>query len=431
MSPIDDELRSLLQSRASALEPAPDPLGGIETRAGRIRRRRTLASVSAAAAVAVAVAVAVPLVTGSSDGTAVRQPVTTAPPTHAETPYRPANLMPWERQSALELFGSSINYLTPLGTLLGVDYAQVGYQDLWTGRTEDSMAVTVGEVWTGEGAARLATVGDGPQLGPTVDPSQPYVAFAVGKTKGTLVVVAAPDTTVEYSAAGDGGWQQISGVGQAPPGVGLVPLQPLAPHDQIRLTLADGKVVTADAPDWTPPQSTSAPVNLLSTWAHRGEPTSLAVQVMHAFGEATGRRGVAEYRPLYDGTRNGLGFTIGQAWNDGDDAARTVAYDTDGTFFLGPVTLRDPWVLAGLFSTGGKDLLVLLPRPGAGRVGYSPDATSPFTAVASGRSDLDSVGLVDRDPKATADRVQVHQGDDSVVLTAPVASLTCGAKECG
>ena len=51
--------------------------------------------------------------------------------------------------------------------------------------------------------------------------------------------------------------------------------------------------------------------------------------------------------------------------------------------------------------------------------------------MASGRSDLTPVGLVDRDPKATADRVQVHRGDDSVILTEGIAKLTCGAKECG
>jgi hypothetical protein len=431
MSPLDDEVRSLLQSKAAGVDPAPDPLGGIESRARGLRRRRVLTSVSGAAAVVVAVAVAVPLLVSGSD-TATRQPGGTPTPT-AETPFRPANLLPWPRPEALEIFGSSINYLSPIGRLMGEpDYARVGYQPLWTGSVEGSAAVTVGEAWKGTEPARLVTVGAGDQLGPVVDPSQSVVAFAVGGDKGTLIVVAAPDAVVEYAADGSS-YQQISDVGQAPKGIGLVPIEAEDPNDTIRVTEADGSVVVQPAPDWTPVDTTT-PVNVLDTWVHRGYRQVLSTAaVVHAYEQATGLSGGGQYRSLYDGSHLGVSFTIGQAWTSGEPA-HTVALLSDGTFFLGPVTPRDPWLLGTLLATRhlvGSDLLVLLPRPGAGRIGYSPDGTSPFTDVANGRSDLNPVAVLDRDPKATADRVQVHRGDDSVILTEGIAKLTCGAKDCG
>ncbi len=433
MSPIDDELRALLTSRASDVPPAPDPLGGIETRARGLRRRRLLTSVSGAAAVVVAVAVAVPLLVSGTDKAAVNSPGDPSPTVSAvETPYRPANLLPWQRSSSLDRFGSSSNYLGRIGQLLGEqDYGKVGFVPLWDGPTEDAFEATVGQAWLGTDEAKLVTVGDGDQLGPVVDPSKPYVAFAVGKTKGTLIVVAAPDAVVEYAAEGGNGWQQISGVGQAPAGVGLVPLDAEDPNDSIRVTEADGTQVVASAPDWTP-AFTGTPVNVLDTWVHRGDPQSLSdAEVVKAYDHAVSGTG-GHYRSLYDGTRDGLRFTLGQAWAAGETAAHTVAYDSDGTFYLGPETPRDPWVLGAVFSTGAaKDLLVLLPRPGAGRIAYSPDATSPFNDVASGRSQQMEVGLVDRDPMAQQDRVQVHRGDDSIILTEGIAKLTCGAKECG
>src|SRR5690348_13699651 len=108
MSPIDDQLRALLTSRASDVPPAPDPLGGIETRARGLRRRRVFTSAAGAAAVVVAVAVAVPLLVSGGGTTAVKPPGDTTPTTTAvETPYIPANLYPWATRGNSEIFGSS------------------------------------------------------------------------------------------------------------------------------------------------------------------------------------------------------------------------------------------------------------------------------------------------------------------------------------
>ena len=62
MSPLDDELRSLFAGRASAVSPAPDPLGGIERRAKRMRRNRVAAAVIGTAVAVAALAIAVPAV---------------------------------------------------------------------------------------------------------------------------------------------------------------------------------------------------------------------------------------------------------------------------------------------------------------------------------------------------------------------------------
>src|SRR5689334_14913894 len=60
MTPLDDELRQALSSRAASLAPPADPLTGIEARAGRIRRTRVALAAGGAALAVAAVAVAVP-----------------------------------------------------------------------------------------------------------------------------------------------------------------------------------------------------------------------------------------------------------------------------------------------------------------------------------------------------------------------------------
>ena len=77
MSPIDDELRTALQRRATGVAPSPDPLAGIERRAGRMRRNRVAASVAGTVLAVAAVATAVPLLSGAPAPDA--PPVATAP----------------------------------------------------------------------------------------------------------------------------------------------------------------------------------------------------------------------------------------------------------------------------------------------------------------------------------------------------------------
>ena len=81
MSPLDDELRRALSDRAVRVQPAADPLVGIEQLAKRIRRNR-LASVAASVAMfAGAAAVAVPALLDSTGSSSSQEQIATPPTT--------------------------------------------------------------------------------------------------------------------------------------------------------------------------------------------------------------------------------------------------------------------------------------------------------------------------------------------------------------
>jgi hypothetical protein len=439
MSPIDDELRALLHSRAAGVEPAPDPLGGIESRARGLRRRRMLTTVSSAAAVVVAVAVAVPLLVTGND-TATRVPggtptatatvtATTAGALDPQSPWEPRGATPGEASFNA---GQSAWERTHNGGEIRVLFAQTyGGQDetFWLGRSS-----------SGDG---LGHNGDVTQL-PT-DLRLLTWALPGDDGRGRLVVIAAPDARVEYSSNGNGnGYQQISDLGQAPKGVGLVPIEAEDPNDTIRVTEADGSQLVEPAPDWTAPAG-SPPANLLTTWIHRGDATQQppTTDVLHAFTQATGHTddSLAHYLPLFDGVTHGVRYTIGQAYYDGDSRAHTFGYTTGGTSgpqaFLGPETPMDTELVALLVDSipgSSTDLLVLVPRPGTGQLSYAPDATTKQMPVASGRSDLNGIGLVDRSKTASNDRIEQLDGDgnmDRPIYRGPVAPFLCAAKGCG
>ena len=183
------------------------------------------------------------------------------------------------------------------------------------------------------------------------------------------------------------------------------------------------------------------------SWAERGAPADGPPEsaLLDAFASAVGRPGqaaTAVYRPLWTArTTAGTRYTLGQAWFPGDRSAIDVSYRVGGPggseFFLGTPTPAAPAVLAWVVTGAGAsstDLLVVVPRPGTGQVSYSPNATSAFRPVGSGRSNLYPVGLVDRDPRASADRIQVLSGDgnlDRPLYRGPVLPLLCGSKGCG
>jgi hypothetical protein len=187
--------------------------------------------------------------------------------------------------------------------------------------------------------------------------------------------------------------------------------------------------------------SSAEPLNLL-TWQARGSavPAAHLTGIKQGFAAFVGNDQNVEFRALFSTTHHGLTVTVGQAWKNGE-LAYDVGYATGGAngpeLFIGRKTVLQTPVVAfnAAGATGsGKDLLVLVPRPGTGQVSYSPDATAAFSAVASGRSDIDAVGLVDRDPKAQQDRVEILDGDgnrDKPLYRGGAAALLCGAKECG
>ena len=99
MTPLDDELRALLTSRADAQPPSPDPLAGVEARAARIRRGRVARAVAGTALAVGLVGVGVPLALDHTDVAggevaATAGPATPAPGTPAPTTPTPASPTP-------------------------------------------------------------------------------------------------------------------------------------------------------------------------------------------------------------------------------------------------------------------------------------------------------------------------------------------------
>lgn len=116
---------------------------------------------------------------------------------------------------------------------------------------------------------------------------------------------------------------------------------------------------------------------------------------------------------------------FGQAWFGGEPA-HTFGYRVSSSgstlAFVGPTTAKDPSVLA--FVLGRT--LTLLPLPGVGDVSYAASVTAPYRVVANGRSDLDGVGVVERDPASATDAVEVRFADGSVAFRSDVLPLVCG-----
>ena len=200
------------------------------------------------------------------------------------------------------------------------------------------------------------------------------------------------------------------------------------------------------SPSVTPAAGAGQPATVLS-WPPTGPAptTGETADLLARFARSLGRPAglpTARYRALKSYlTESGVRYTAGQAWFDGDRVAYDVSYARDRT--AAPVFARwrtspaGPAVLVFLLRiapTFTSDLLVVVPRPGVGQVSYSPDATTAFLPVASGRSDANGSALLPRAPGTTADRLQVLDGDgnlDRPRYRGPVDPVLCGAPACG
>ena len=457
MTPLDDELRRTLSSRAAVVAPSADPLAGIEARASRIRRRRTLAAVSGAAAVVAAVAFAVPAVVPDRDAKPTQ--FATPTPTAATVTQSDAVLdpdHPW----------------TFRGTPLSAE-TRAAFQQEWTARHPDGGRLTPlwSEVYEPSNQQEMAFVAsDGRygfvrarESGPEFEYDAPLASGTTallfvlpGDEVPRLVVVAAPSTQkVEY--APDGTTYRnitVTGVVHADgpsgsstttfDGIGTTALEGDLSADRVRVTGSSGSLVY-DQPAPNKATDDGVPSNVVS-WQERGDSGvgPPVHELLDAFAQAMGHEGQAgaAYQPLFIGdTDSGVHYTLGQAWFQGDAAAHTVSYATGGTngpeLFLGRVTPMNAWGLAYLIGNlpgTSVDLLVVVPRPMIGEISYSPDATSAFQPKASGRSDLNGIAFIDRAKDATNDRLQALDGDgdlDHPLYRGPVAPLLCGVKECG
>jgi hypothetical protein len=433
MTPLDDELRRTLTSRATAVEPAPDPLAGIEARASRIRRRRGIAAVAGAAAVVAAVALAVPALVPDRNASQV-QPGTSPSATVSGDPstwaYR-GNAIPAATLDTYSRAWQSRHPDSTITPLFGQVYEPSATQELvFVAGSSDGTRTGVVE----SSAAGPEFVYD-EQLGST-----DVLAFVLaGDETPRLLAVAAPDTT-GISASNDAGKDPFVPLTPLAPGVATGPVSVHPAALQVRVTLADGSSPGAEPFDFN-----RVPANLL-TWGVRGtdavSPSTLDLRTQ--FAKAFGRADVEKtaYSPLFVGeTASGVHYTMGQAWFEGADNAYSVSYATGGTngpaFFIGPITPTNPWGLAFLFGNlpgSSTDLLVVVPRPMTGQLSYSPDASSAFQPVANGRSDLNGIALIDRSKTATNDRLESLDGDgnlDQPLYRGPVTPLLCGLRDCG
>ena len=282
---------------------------------------------------------------------------------------------------------------------------------------------------------------------PLPSPSTVLMTTLSGDEVPRLLVVAGP-ATGDLSYAKDGAtWRTIPG---PTAGIAFVPLEGDTSHDAVRVLDGNGDldhpVFLGPAPDASPthtvPPSEAKPVNYLD-WVSRGSDEAMGapVNTRATFAKAMGRPGDTEnveYHSLWGGTDGNIRYTIGQAWFRGDTQARTFGWalgtDNGNEVFLGPVTPKGTQVIAYLVSrpSKGTDLLVVIPRIGAGTVSYSPDGSSPYTEKANTRSDLTPVALIDRNPTATRDRIKVLDGDGMKVLyDGAVQPLLCGQSGCG
>jgi hypothetical protein len=441
MSPLDDQLRAAMHARADVLAPSPDPLAGIEARARGIKRRRAAASVAGAALAVTAVAFVVPAL--DLGGRAKPATFATQGP-RVSSAYALDPAAPWAYR----------------GTAAAkADLAAV--QSAWAARHPGSTLTPLfGQVYEPAATAELAFVAtggsDGPRYGfvhvPTAAaPSFVYdeplasgtaaLPFALEGDEGRarLVVVAAPGVTRFEYAAGGVTYAPMTALAS---GVAIAAQQGTPWAAALRVTAPDGTVLLqGDAPDQGA-GSQNVPANVLTSWPTRGtvadgpDQKALLTSFAKAFGRTPDK---AVYRALYTGTSGGVRYTVGQAWFSGETKAYDVSYATGGTqgpaFFLGRATAGAPAVLAFVLSDlpgSPSELLVVVPQPRTGEISYAGDATVAFAAVPGWAAR--GVALIDRDPKARNDRLQVLDGNGDLsapTYQGPVGALLCGYSSCG
>jgi hypothetical protein len=282
------------------------------------------------------------------------------------------------------------------------------------------------------------------------------MAALPGDAAARLLVVAAPGSgAVEYASDGEN-FRDIqiklmveqfgspSTQVETTTGIGLTALVGDTSKDVVRVL--DGQsglahpIFEGPAPDYAGPTSvaTSAPrpANYLE-WQTRGTVDARTEsQAVSAFAQAKGTTDdKVGHHVLWGGTdTSGRNLVFMEAWVAGG-SAQTFGFVSTGEPFLGPVIAKSPDVLAYLASGApgtGTDVLVILPRLGAGPFSYATSATAPYREVGNARSDLNNVAVIYRDPKASSDKLKVLDGDGMKVLyDGAVQPLLCGASGCG
>jgi hypothetical protein len=417
-----------------------------------MRRNRVAASVAGAALVVAAVATAVPLLVTGDDGT-VEQPANpsaTAQPTpgassSTSTALDPAH--PWAYRGDVTVIKDT--ELTSLRAEWATVHPGAQLTPLYGEVYEPSQQPQITFVSTGGGPDRWG-VATSSEAGWTwlhdeelARGTTTLMAALPGDEVPRLLVVAAPSTgQIEYAKDGTT-FQPLPPVRSDIPGVAYTPLETVTSHDLVRVLNGNGDidhpVFLGPAPDpvhSSGPMQTAKPANYLE-WQTRGTVDARTEdQAVTAYAEAKSTTvDRVGHHVLWGGTdKSGRQLVFMEAWVAGGEA-QTFGFVSTGEPFLGPVIGRNPDVLAYLASGApgtNTDVLVLLPRLGAGPFSYASSASAPYREVGNARSDLDNFAVIDRDPKATSDRLKVLDGDGMKVLyDGPVQPLLCGASGCG
>ena len=314
MSPLDDELRSLLHSRAGAVTPSPDPLAGIERRATRLRRDRAVASVVGTALAVAAIALAVPSLVPDNDrsGDDRTRFASSAPSAEPSPAARGAfdPQQPWAYRGDTALIAA--HELSSLQDEWATRHPGSTLTPLFGHVYEPSAKPEIAFSATGDSSDRLgvATSSDAGwtfEADQTLAPGSTALMVPLpGDEVPRLLVLAAP-TTGQISYAADGETfrdiqlkdvAQLDGSPATPvettvPGVGVTPLQGDTSRDAVRVLDGDGDldhpVFLGPAPDYAaatpspspeptqPPEVSSAPtlaaryaLDPAHPWAYRG-----------------------------------------------------------------------------------------------------------------------------------------------------------------
>ena len=419
MSPLDDQLRAAMHARADDLTPSPDPLAGIESRARGIRRRRLAASVAGAALAVSAIAVAVPALRSS--------------PTR---PARPA-----------QLAATSSATLDPAhpwalrGTPLPAATLATFRRDWATKHPGSTLTPLFSEIYESAGQPEAAFVASGPDgdrygfVSASASGSAFPVDLAYGEQRALLLLtvpgdevsrvlaVAAPTSRLVISH--DGG-KTTSPMTAPAPGVGIAPLEGSL---QVTAFAADGKFLALDSAEATG----SSPTNLVD-WPARGtQDSTLLAAARTAAAPTLPGTGEVLLQVLFEGaTDSQVRYVTGQVWRRGDAQAHSFSYTSSGSTFFGPVTPKDPQVLAFLINGSPTDLLVVIPAPRTSQVSYGTDRfhVKPVPDTPG----TDGVALIARSRTPGTDVLVLltgNGGPDEVSYNGPVAELLCGDKGCG
>lgn len=442
MSPLDDELRTALQRRADAVAPSPDPLAGVERRAGRLRRNRLAASVAASVLAVAGVATAVPLLTGSAPPDAppvAVQPAPTRTPDDTSAAYALDPAAPWDyRGTPLPELGQGFleTATVEVAARHGVAEDAVTLTPLWGQVDEPSARSELVVLATVDGEARWSLVRSseaGPEVvvdEPLPDPALALAAALPGDEVARLVVVAAPSVgSLQYGP--DAAGEHVP-MAELAPGVGITALDgdPVTATysvlDPSGAELLRSEVPPVAAPPGREPAVPPTPANAVD-WPLRGAVPPDAVRDAEA--AVAEREGVpvdqVVSRPLFGAERDGRSYGLLQVWYGGDARVFAWVRDADGgtTSVLLPPTLPGPAVLAAQFD----DVLVVVPEPRTGQVLYAPDgAGEPVPVPDQG---TEAAVLVERAPGATDDRLLVLDGDgdpERPLYQGPVGQLLAG-----